>query len=72
MLFSYLILWAAIFNMIGLAFFMYGKSKKKDLLFYTGVALFVYPYFMPNVIAIILVGMLLVSFPYFYKVVTQK
>ena len=69
---SHLILWGGIFSVIGLTFFIYGKNKKKDLLFYTGVSLFIYPYFISNVLAMILVGMLLVSFPYFYKVFTQK
>lgn len=68
----YLLLWGAIFSVIGLCFFLYGKKKKKDLLFYTGASLFIYPYFVSNVIAMILVGMLLLSFPYFYKQLTQK
>ncbi len=68
----YLLLWGAFFSVIGLCFFLYGKNTKKDLLFYTGVSLFIYPYFISDVIVMILVGMLLLSFPYFYKQITQK
>jgi len=69
---SYLLLWGGIFSLVGLIFFLYGKNKKKDLLFYTGVSLFIYPYFISNVLTMILVGMFLISYPYFYKVLTQK
>jgi len=67
-----IILWGGIFSLIGLGFFIYGKRKKADLLFYTGVALLIYPYFISSIIAMILVGVALMSFPYFYKVLTQK
>jgi len=67
-----IILWGGIFSLIGLGFFIYGKRKKADLLFYTGVALLIYPYFVSSIIAMILVGVALMSFPYFYKVLTQK
>jgi LPXTG-motif cell wall-anchored protein len=69
---SHLILWGGIFSLIGLGFFFYGKNKKKDLLFYTGVSLFIYPYFISNVLTMILVGTFLISFPYFYKILGQK
>ena len=69
---SYLLLWGGIFSLVGLIFFLYGKNKKKDLLFYTGVSLFIYPYFISNVLTMILVGIFLMSYPYIYKVLVQK
>jgi len=63
---SYLILWAVIFSVTGLAFIVYGHRKKKSMLVYTGLLLCIYPFFMPNALSVILVGMVLVSFPYFY------
>lgn len=69
---NFIVLWGGIFSLIGLGFFIYGKRKKADLMFYTGVALMIYPYFVSTVIAMILAGVSLMSFPYFYKVLTQK
>ena len=67
-----MLVWALIFSSIGLGFFMYGKKQKTNVAFYTGVALMIFPYAMPNVTAMILIGVFLMCFPYFYKVIVDK
>ena len=40
------IIWGMLFGMIGVGFFMYGKKQRAVVPLFTGVALFVLPYFV--------------------------
>ncbi|RLA57559.1 MAG: hypothetical protein DRR04_12595 [Gammaproteobacteria bacterium] len=61
------ILWALLFGSIGLGFFLYGRKQGKMTPKYCGVALMVYPYFVPDVYWLVGVGMGLVALPYFWR-----
>jgi hypothetical protein len=61
------ILWAMLFGSIGLGFFVYGKKQRAIVPLLTGIALFAYPYFMPNVYVLVIVGVALVALPYFVR-----
>ncbi len=60
--------WAMLFGAIGLGFFVYGKKQKAVVPLLTGIALFVFPYFMPNVYILVIVGAILVVLPYFVRI----
>lgn len=60
--------WAMLFGAIGLGFFVYGKKQKAVVPLLTGIALFVFPYFMPNVYVLVIVGAILVVLPYFVRI----
>ena len=60
--------WAMLFGAIGLGFFVYGKKQKAVVPLLTGIALFVFPYFMPNVYMLVIVGAILVVLPYFVRI----
>jgi len=62
-----LLIWEMIFGAIGLGFFAYGKKQKAAVLFITGIALFVIPYFISNVYMLVIVGSVLVVLPYLKK-----
>ncbi|MCI2283110.1 hypothetical protein L3081_06495 [Colwellia sp. MSW7] len=62
-----IMVWSVLFGGIGIGYFMYGKKQKAIVPFCTGLALFVYPYFMPNVTLLLAVGVVLVAIPYFIK-----
>jgi predicted membrane protein len=62
-----LLIWGMIFGAIGLGFFMYGKKQKAVVPLITGIALFVFPYFISNVYALVTVGAGLVVLPYFVR-----
>ncbi|VAX12730.1 hypothetical protein MNBD_GAMMA24-1606 [hydrothermal vent metagenome] len=62
-----LLLWGVIFGGIGLGFFTYGKKQKAVVPLLTGIALFIFPYFISNVYALVLVGSALVAMPYIIK-----
>tara|TARA_R110000751_G_scaffold102527_2_gene197147 strand:- start:41 stop:229 length:189 start_codon:yes stop_codon:yes gene_type:complete len=61
-------LWSVLFGGIGIGFFMYGRKQKAIVPLCTGLALFVFPYFMSSVTMLLIVGVILVAIPYFIKV----
>ena len=63
-----LLFWGMVFGAIGLGFFTYGKKTKAIVPLFTGIALFVFPYFISNVYMLVLVGVILVALPYFVRI----
>lgn len=64
---SWLIIWSVVFGSIGIGFFLYGKKQKKIVPFATGIALFIFPYFMPNLLVMLVVGTVICAVPYFVR-----
>ncbi len=60
-----LMLWSVLFAGIGIGFFSYGRKQRAVVPLFTGIALFTFPYFMPNLIWLIIVGCALIALPYF-------
>lgn len=61
------LLWGVLFGSIGLGFFMYGKKQRAVVPLVCGIALMIYPYFVPNAIVLVLIGLLLIAIPYFVR-----
>ena len=61
------LLWGLLFGSVGLGSFVYGKKQTKIVPFVCGIALMVYPYFMPNAVILVLTGLVLVAIPYFFR-----
>ena len=64
---SSMMVWGVLFSGIGIGFFMYGKKQKAVVPLCTGLALFVFPYFMTSVTMLLIVGITLVAIPYFVR-----
>lgn len=62
-----LLLWGLLFGSIGLGYFIYGRRQEKLIPKYCGIALIVFPYFVPNVYWLIGVGIGLLALPYFLR-----
>ncbi len=62
-----MILWGLLFGSLGIGYFIYGKRQANVVARYTGIALMVFPYFVPDAIALVVVGILLLSLPRFIK-----
>ena len=62
-----LLLWGLLFSSIGLGFFLYGKKQRAVVPLVCGLVLMIYPYFIPNVIALVAIGVVLTAVPYFFK-----
>jgi hypothetical protein len=52
---------------VGVGFFLYGKQQRSVVPLLCGLALCIYPYFVPNAIAMVAVGIALTSIPYFFR-----
>jgi len=64
---SAILVWSVLFGGIGIGYFMYGKRQSAVVPLYTGLALFVFPYFMTSVTMMLIVGVILILIPYFIK-----
>lgn len=62
-----LILWSLCFGSIGFGYFIYGKKQSHTVIRYTGIALMIFPYFIHNIVALIVVGFMLLLLPKFLK-----
>ena len=63
-----IMLWSILFGGIGIGYFWYGRKQKAIVPLYVGLSFFVFPYFMPNVAMLLIVGIILVAIPYFIKI----
>jgi hypothetical protein len=63
-----LLIWGVLFGALGVGFFTYGRKQKAVVPLITGIALFVFPYFISNVYMLVIVGAVLVALPYFVKI----
>jgi|TARA_R110000868_G_scaffold23142_5_gene93876 hypothetical protein len=61
------ILWSLLFGSIGFGYFIYGKRQNNLVVRYTGFTLILFPYFVPNSVILVLVGLGLMAVPYFIK-----
>jgi hypothetical protein len=62
-----ILLWGLLFGSIGFGFALYGKQQRAPVPLLCGVALMIYPYFVPNVIALVGIGVVLMGIPYFFR-----
>ncbi|MFZ5564976.1 MAG: hypothetical protein ACOZBW_13085 [Thermodesulfobacteriota bacterium] len=60
-----LLLWGLIFSSIGLGIFIHGKKRQSIVQILCGLALMVYPYFIPNTIALVAIGLALIAASWF-------
>jgi predicted membrane protein len=61
------LLWGLLFSSIGLGFFLYGRKQRAVVPLVCGLVLMVYPYFIPNLIALVVIGVVLTAVPYFLR-----
>ena len=61
------LLWGLLFSSIGLGYFLYGKKQRAVVPLVCGLVLMIYPYFIPNVIALVWIGIVLSAVPYFLR-----
>ena len=61
------LVWATIFGVIGLAYFVYGKKQHLFVPLFCGMGLMAFPYFISNAILLFVVGVGLSAVPYFFR-----
>ncbi len=62
-----MLIWSVIFGGIGIGLLSYGRKQKAIIPLLAGLALLVYPYFMPSVTTLVIVGAILIAIPYFIR-----
>ncbi len=55
------------FGLLGMGFFMFGKKSGRPIPLFTGLALMVVPYVIPNLIAMTIVCAVLCAVPWFVR-----
>ena len=58
---------SVLFSSIGAGYFLYGRKQAQIIPLLTGIALCVYPYFLSNGYAIMIVGLLLTALPWLIR-----
>jgi len=61
------LIWAMLFGAIGLGYLTYGRRQKAIVPLFVGVALILFPYFIPNVYWLVAIGVCLTAIPYFLR-----
>lgn len=57
-----------LFGAIGLGYFIYGKRQQAPIPLACGLLLMVFPYFVPNAWATLVLGALLCAVPWFIRI----
>ncbi len=60
-------LWATIFGVVGLAYFVYGKRQQLFVPLLCGLGLMAFPYFISNAVLLFVVGLGLSVAPYVFR-----
>ena len=63
---SYLLL-SLVFSSIGMGYFIYGKKQKQKIIYYTGIALMVFPYAITDTTLMLIIGSILLALPKILK-----
>jgi hypothetical protein len=61
------IMWGVIFGSIGMGYLVYGKKQRRGMALISGMALCIFPYFVSSAILIILIAIILMALPYFFR-----
>ncbi len=61
------LLWGLLFGSIGLGFVIYGRKQRAVVPLLSGLGLMVFPYFVSNNILLVVIGVLLMAMPYFFR-----
>jgi len=59
-----MLMWSILFGSIGIGYLIYGRKQRHVPAFVTGLLLIIFPYFISNVMLLVLLGALLVALPY--------
>jgi len=62
-----MLLWGLLFSSVGLGYFLYGKKQRAVVPLICGLALMIYPYFVPNTLVLVAAGVALSAVPYFLR-----
>ena len=62
------LLWGVFFGSIGFGFFWYGRKQKAPVALICGIALMIFPYFVSNLLILVVTGAVLIALPFFVRI----
>jgi hypothetical protein len=62
------LIWGTLFGGIGIGYFIYGKKQKNPVSFFTGVSLFVIPYFIDDILFLVVAALALMVLRFVVKI----
>ena len=65
---EYWLLWGMLFGSIGLGFFVYGRKQRRVVPLVCGLVLMFFPYFVSNIVLLVIIGIVLMAVPYFVRI----
>jgi hypothetical protein len=61
------IMWALLIGSIGMGYAVYGRKQRRGIALLSGIGLCLFPYFVSNVILMLLIAVVLMALPYFIR-----
>lgn len=61
------LIFSVFFGSIGVGYFMYGRKQQRLIPLVAGIGLCAFPYFMPNLYAMVIVGTFLIGAPWLLR-----
>ena len=62
------LLWSLLFGSTGFGFFWYGRKQKAPVPLICGIALMIFPYFVSNLLILVVAGAVLIAAPFFVRI----
>jgi hypothetical protein len=62
------LLWGVLFSAAGLGYFVYGKRQKTLIPLVCGLVLMIFPYFVTNLVVLVIIGILLMILPWYVRI----
>jgi hypothetical protein len=61
------LLFGVLFGAIGFGYLVYGRRQQKGIALLSGVALCAFPYFISNIVLLIIIGLVLIALPFYIR-----
>jgi hypothetical protein len=61
------LLFGVLYGSIGFGYLIYGRRQQKGIALLSGVALCAFPYFISNIVLLILIGLVLIALPFYVR-----
>jgi len=61
------LIWQLLLSAAGAGYFIYGKKQRATVPFVCGLVLMFFPYFVANLLLLVLIGVVLMALPYFVR-----
>ena len=61
------LLFGVIYGAIGFGYLIYGRRQQKGIALLSGLVLCAFPYFISNIVLLIVIGLVLIALPFYIR-----